>query len=387
MHMRKFQFAPGSYYHICNRSNDEQTIFVEERDYARFLFFILFHQASFPFFNIGRQTSWFVKHQMFNISDELINRGVQVYGDKLVFPGDFIAVQTSPFLLFIVIIFTLQRGAAAFGSFRGHLERKAKKVSGIKTTFADVAGLEDAVFELKEIVEFLKNPASFKEFGYEVPRGVLLEGPPGCGKTLLARAVAGASERPFFELPGQSIGGILVGAGSSKISEAFEMARKLSPCVLFIDEIDAVARSRGGGFGDAATVDREQTVLALCHEIDGLAERDEVVVVIGATNRPELLDQALLRPGRFGDKQIFIGPPTRKGRKAILEIHTKNRPLADNVDLEKLSRLVPGFTGAHLEKLANFAAGQARREYNKSALIGNTIGRLLPPKKIYMRHF
>jgi len=228
-----------------------------------------------------------------------------------------------------------------------------------KVTFKDVAGAEEAKEELKEIVEFLKHPERFKQMGARIPKGVLLVGPPGSGKTHLARAVAGEARVPFITASGSDFVEVFVGVGAARVRDLFETARRHAPCIVFIDEIDAVGRKRGlsvGGGND----EREQTLNQLLVELDGFA-KDANIVVMAATNRPDVLDPALLRPGRF-DRQIEVGAPDVKGREAILRIHARGKPLAEDVDLAALARRTPGFVGADLENLLNEAALLAARE-------------------------
>ncbi len=225
-------------------------------------------------------------------------------------------------------------------------------------TFADVAGLDEAVEELREVAEFLEKPERFRSLGAKVPRGILLYGPPGTGKTLLAKAVAGEAKAPFFSISGSDFVELFVGVGASRIRNLFQQAKKESPSIVFIDEIDAVGRHRGSGLGGGHD-EREQTLNQLLVEMDGF-DTDEAVILIAATNRPDILDPALLRPGRF-DRQIAVDRPDLKGRLGILKVHTRNKPLEDDVDLEVLARRTPGFTGADLANLVNEAAILAAR--------------------------
>jgi cell division protease FtsH len=227
-----------------------------------------------------------------------------------------------------------------------------------KTTFADVAGVEEAKEELREIIEFLKSPRKFQRLGGKVPRGVLLVGPPGTGKTLLAKAVAGEAEVPFFSMSGSDFVEMFVGVGASRVRDLFAQGKAKAPCIIFIDEIDAVGRHRGAGLGGGHD-EREQTLNALLVEMDGF-ESNEGVIVMAATNRPDVLDPALLRPGRF-DRNVMVSMPDVKGREAILRVHTRKMPLDKGVTLEKIARATPGFSGADLESLANEAALRAAR--------------------------
>lgn len=226
-------------------------------------------------------------------------------------------------------------------------------------TFNDVAGVEEAKQELREVVDFLKDPERFRRLGARIPKGVLLLGPPGCGKTLLARAVAGEAGVPFFFISGSEFVEMFVGVGAARVRSLFEQAKQHKPCIIFIDELDAVGRQRGAGLGGGHD-EREQTLNELLVQMDGF-DPNEGIIIIAATNRPDILDPALLRPGRF-DRRIVVDPPDLKGRHEILKIHTRNKPLADDVDLELLAKRTPGFTGADLANLVNEAAILAARK-------------------------
>lgn len=232
-----------------------------------------------------------------------------------------------------------------------------------KTTFADVAGADEEKEELKEIVEFLKNPSKFNSLGARIPKGVLLVGPPGTGKTLLARAVAGEAGVPFFSISGSDFVEMFVGVGASRVRDLFDKAKKNHPCIIFIDEIDAVGRQRGAGFGGGHD-EREQTLNQLLVEMDGFGA-NEGVIMIAATNRPDVLDPALMRPGRF-DRQIMVGYPDIVGREAILHVHARGKPLAPDVQLKTIAKTTAGFTGADLENLLNEAALLAARRNLKA---------------------
>ncbi|HZZ81096.1 MAG TPA: ATP-dependent zinc metalloprotease FtsH [Gemmataceae bacterium] len=234
----------------------------------------------------------------------------------------------------------------------------------MRTTFEDVADMANAKYELQEIVEFLKNPEKFQKLGAQIPKGVLLIGPPGTGKTLLARAVAGEAGVPFFSISGSEFIQMFVGVGASRVRDMFKTAKENAPCLLFIDEIDAVGRMRGAGVGGGSD-EREQTLNQILSEMDGF-QPNESVIVIAATNRPDVLDSALLRPGRF-DRHVTVDRPTWQGRLAILKVHTRNKPLGDDVNLEDVARKMIGMTGADLRNLANEAALIASRE-NKSRI-------------------
>jgi len=252
-------------------------------------------------------------------------------------------------------------GALRFGRARTRLGSDEKK----KVTFADVAGCEEEKEELKEVVEFLKNPASFTEMGARIPKGVLLVGPPGTGKTLIAKAVAGEAGVQFLSISGSDFVELYVGVGASRVRDLFDQAKKISPAIIFIDEIDAVGRQRGSGLGGGHD-EREQTLNQLLVEMDGFGN-NEGVIVIAATNRQDILDNALLRPGRF-DRQVFVGLPDIRGREAILKVHSKNKKLAEDVSLNSIAKGTPGFSGADLENLLNEAALLAVRRGRKYVL-------------------
>ncbi|QSQ08460.1 ATP-dependent zinc metalloprotease FtsH [Koleobacter methoxysyntrophicus] len=246
----------------------------------------------------------------------------------------------------------------SFGKSRAKLHTDDRK----RVTFKDVAGVDEAKEELEEVVEFLKHPKKFVELGARIPKGVLLVGPPGTGKTLLARAVAGEAGVPFFSISGSDFVEMFVGVGASRVRDLFEQAKKNSPCIVFIDEIDAVGRQRGAGLGGGHD-EREQTLNQLLVEMDGFGI-NEGIIIIAATNRPDILDPALLRPGRF-DRQVVVDRPDVKGREEILKVHARGKPLEENIDLGVLARRTPGFTGADLENLINEAALLAARRNKK----------------------
>ncbi|MGI6588154.1 MAG: ATP-dependent zinc metalloprotease FtsH [Peptococcia bacterium] len=291
-----------------------------------------------------------------------------------------------PFLLLIGFMFFMiqqtQGGGSRvmqFGKSRARLHTDDKK----RITFADVAGVDEVKEELAEIVDFLKSPKKYTELGAKIPKGVLLFGPPGTGKTLLARAIAGESGVPFFSISGSDFVEMFVGVGASRVRDLFEQAKKNAPCIVFIDEIDAVGRQRGAGLGGGHD-EREQTLNQLLVEMDGFSVNAGIIIV-AATNRPDILDPALLRPGRF-DRQIVVDIPDVKGRQEILKVHAKGKPLQENVDLDILARRTPGFTGADLANLFNEAALlAARRNYNKISMseLEDSIERVIagPEKK------
>ncbi|WP_372847358.1 ATP-dependent metallopeptidase FtsH/Yme1/Tma family protein, partial [Pontiella sp.] len=267
-----------------------------------------------------------------------------------------------PFILIFGIIYFVfirqmknaGRGAMSFGKSRAKLLTQDKN----KITFKDVAGVDEAKEELAEVVEFLKDPKRFQKLGGKMPKGVLLSGSPGTGKTLLAKAVAGEADVPFFTISGSDFVEMFVGIGASRVRDMFEQGKKNAPCIIFIDEIDAVGRSRFSGIGGGHD-EREQTLNALLVEMDGF-DTQEGIIIVAATNRPDVLDPALLRPGRF-DRQVVVDLPTLEGREQILNIHSRNVRLSDKVDLKRSARGTPGFSGADLANLVNEAALLASR--------------------------
>src|SRR2546429_3324711 len=274
-------------------------------------------------------------------------------------------VTWGPFILFLGLWFFLMRQmqiggnkALSFGRSRARLLTEDRK----KVTFSDVAGIDEAKEEVVEIIEFLKDPHKFQKLGGRIPKGVLIVGPPGTGKTLLAKAIAGEAGVPFFSISGSDFVEMFVGVGASRVRDLFEQGKKHAPCIIFIDEIDAVGRLRGAGLGGGHD-EREQTLNQLLVEMDGF-DTTEGVILIAATNRPDVLDPALLRPGRF-DRQIVVNRPDLRGRAEILKVHTKKVPVAGDVELEKIARGTPGFSGADLENLVNEAALWAARQNKK----------------------
>ncbi len=278
-----------------------------------------------------------------------------------------ILISWLPSLLFIgLMIFSLRQMQSGGNKAMGFGRSKAKLLSDtqIKVTFDDVAGIDEAKLELEEVVDFLKEPQKFQKLGGKIPKGVLLVGPPGTGKTLLAKAIAGEAKVPFFSISGSDFVEMFVGVGASRVRDMFEQAKKNSPCIVFIDEIDAVGRHRGVGLG-GGNDEREQTLNQLLVEMDGF-EENQSVIIVAATNRPDILDPALLRPGRF-DRQVTVPNPDLNGREKILLVHMRKLPLAANVNAKVLARGTPGFSGADLANLVNEAALMAAR-FNKLAV-------------------
>ena len=272
-----------------------------------------------------------------------------------------ILVQVVPLLLIgVFLVFMLRQAQSGNNQALSFGKSRARMVTGDRprNTFDDVAGADEAKQELQEIVEFLKDPEKFMMLGARIPKGVLLVGPPGTGKTLMARAVAGEAGVPFFSISGSEFVEMFVGVGASRVRDLFDQAKRNSPCIVFVDEIDAVGRQRGAGLGGSHD-EREQTLNQILVEMDGF-DTDTKVIVLAATNRPDILDPALLRPGRF-DRRVVIDRPDRLGREAILKVHTRNKPLAPDVDLSILAKQTPGFTGADIENLVNEAAILAAR--------------------------
>ncbi|MFL0810325.1 MAG: ATP-dependent zinc metalloprotease FtsH [Agarilytica sp.] len=302
----------------------------------------------------------------FKLIDELIDNNVNTVGAKPEQTSLWqqLLVASFPILLFIaVFIFfmrQMQGGAGGRGGPMSFAKSKAKLLGEdqVKTTFSDVAGVDEAKEEVQELVEYLRDPSKFQRLGGQIPRGVLMQGPPGTGKTLLAKAIAGEAKVPFFSISGSDFVEMFVGVGASRVRDMFEQAKKQAPCIIFIDEIDAVGRHRGGGHGGGHD-EREQTLNQLLVEMDGF-EGNEGVIVIAATNRSDVLDKALLRPGRF-DRQVFVGLPDIRGREQILKVHMRKVPLDENIDPRIIARGTPGFSGADLANLVNEAALLAAR--------------------------
>jgi cell division protease FtsH len=307
-----------------------------------------------------------------NLAGILRDQGVLVKFDEEPGPPWWTGILSAllPILLLVGLFFFMMQQTQGggnrvmqFGKSRAKLHTDEKK----KVTFADVAGVDEVKEELEEIVEFLKSPRKFSQLGAKIPKGVLLFGPPGTGKTLLARAVAGEAGVPFYSISGSDFVEMFVGVGASRVRDLFEQAKKNAPCIVFIDEIDAVGRQRGAGLGGGHD-EREQTLNQLLVEMDGFAA-NEGIIVVAATNRPDILDPALLRPGRF-DRQITVNIPDIMGRKEILQVHAKGKPLSEDVDLGVLARRTPGFSGADLANLLNEAALLAARR-NKTSTIND----------------
>jgi cell division protease FtsH len=294
----------------------------------------------------------------------LSNKGVQIaakpaketgFWQSLLFNGFIVLLIVGVYIFFMR---QMQIGGGKAMSFGKSRARVFLKDEGKKVTFQDVAGINESKEEVTEIIEFLKDPQKFTKLGGRIPKGVLLVGPPGTGKTLLARAIAGEADVPFLSISGSDFVEMFVGVGASRVRDLFMQAKRSTPCIIFIDEIDAVGRYRGAGLGGGHD-EREQTLNQLLVEMDGF-EVNEGIILIAATNRPDILDPALLRPGRF-DRQVVVPIPDIKGREDILRVHSKNTPLADDVKLSVLARGTPGFTGADLENLVNEAALLAAR--------------------------
>ncbi|MEA2136941.1 MAG: cell division protease FtsH, partial [Solirubrobacteraceae bacterium] len=297
----------------------------------------------------------------------LLDKKVEVNARAIDEGRSFIAtllISFGPALLIVgLVIYVLRRAAAAGrGGMMGLGRSKAKRydATNMRVSFADVAGIDEVEEELVEIVDFLKNPDRYRKLGAAIPKGVLLSGPPGTGKTLLARAVAGEADVPFFSLSASEFVEMVVGVGASRVRDLFEQAKKEAPAIIFIDELDAIGRARGGGGGFGGGHDeREQTLNQILTEMDGFTG-SEGVIVLAATNRPEILDAALLRPGRF-DRRLTVNPPDKEGRAAILAIHTRSVPLHADVDLGRIAATSSGMVGADLRNLVNEAALNAAR--------------------------
>jgi cell division protease FtsH len=306
----------------------------------------------------------------------LVEMGVEVNAEDPDAPlptWQLVLFNFGPWLLIAFFFFYIYRRAAgsAMGGIGGLGRSKAKRYEATeqRTTFADVAGIEDAEEELVEIVDFLKNPAKYTKLGGRIPKGVLLSGQPGTGKTLLARAVAGEANVPFFSMSASEFIEMVVGVGASRVRDLFTQAKAVAPAIIFIDELDAIGRARGGGMSLGGHDEREQTLNQILTEMDGFTGA-EGVIVIAATNRPEILDSALLRPGRF-DRQVPVSPPDQVGRRQILEVHTRGVPLGEDVDLNSIASTTPGMVGADLQNLVNEAALMAARRDHDKVMLGD----------------
>ncbi len=295
------------------------------------------------------------------LMDDLLNHNVKVVGKEPETPSllSQLLVAAFPILLilaiFVFFMRQMQGGGGGKGGPMSFGKSKAKLLSSdqINTTFADVAGVDEAKEDVSELVDFLSDPTRFQRLGGRIPKGILMVGPPGTGKTLLAKAIAGEAKVPFFSISGSDFVEMFVGVGAARVRDMFEQAKKQAPCIIFIDEIDAVGRHRGGGYG-GGNDEREQTLNQLLVEMDGF-EGNEGVIVIAATNRPDVLDKALLRPGRF-DRQVYVSLPDIRGREQILKVHSRKVPIDDSVELSVIARGTPGFSGADLANLINEAA-------------------------------
>lgn len=320
-------------------------------------------------FNVDSNSKFAYKEESASLSEMLLDEEYKLLNLDVEPDSTFwtnLLVSALPAVLIMFIIFYMFRSAQSsnnqamsFGKTRARLHDKSKS----RTDFSKVAGAKEAKEELEEIVEFLKKPAKFQKLGAKIPKGVLLVGPPGTGKTLLARAVAGEADVPFFSISGSEFVEMFVGVGASRVRDMFATAKKASPCIVFIDEIDAVGRKRGAGLGGGHD-EREQTLNQILTEMDGF-ETGSSVIVMAATNRPDVLDPALLRPGRF-DRRVMVERPDIKDREQILAVHAKSKPLAKKVDLSVIARKTPGFTGADLENVLNEGALFAARRNAKS---------------------
>ncbi len=306
-----------------------------------------------------------------DLADRLVERGVKV--DVKAQPNDgmwagIISNFIVPIALFALFIFMLRNVGGAGGPMSFGKSRAKLMTKDINIGFDDVAGIEESKQELEEIVDFLKNGQKYTSLGAKIPKGVILIGPPGCGKTLLAKAVAGEAGVPFFSISGSDFVEMFVGVGASRVRDLFEQAKKNAPCIIFIDEIDAVGRQRSGMSG-GGNDEREQTLNQLLVEMDGF-QPNSGIIVLAATNRPDVLDKALLRPGRF-DRKVSIDPPDLSGREEILKVHSRGKPISQDIDLGNLAKRTPGFSGADLSNLINEAAILAARDENKEITLVN----------------
>ena len=320
--------------------------------------------------NNQKFTTYAPESMITNLVSENPKNNVKIEFEKPSNSGAWLSIIPTVLMvvLFLVLLFVMTQQSQGGGGGRGVMnfgKNRAKVASpdAKKVTFKDVAGADEEKQELEEIVDFLKEPTKYTQMGARIPKGVLLVGPPGTGKTLLAKAIAGEAGVPFFSISGSDFVEMFVGVGASRVRDLFADAKKNAPCIVFIDEIDAVGRQRGAGLGGGHD-EREQTLNQLLVEMDGFG-MNEGIIMIAATNRPDILDPALLRPGRF-DRQIVVGAPDVKGREEILKVHTRKKPLADDVKLDVLAKRTPGFAGADLENLTNEAALLAVRRGDKS---------------------
>ncbi len=310
----------------------------------------------------GRQTVYYVS-DVNALQEELSSRGVD-YELRNVPQSSYLLSTIVPVLIsagVIIFVFMMMqgRGGGTNAKMMNFGKSRAKLTHDNKVTFRDVAGLEEEREDLADIVDFLRDPGKYTSLGARIPKGIILEGPPGTGKTLLAKAIAGEAKVPFFSISGSDFVEMFVGVGASRVRDLFNEAKKMAPCIVFIDEIDAVGRRRGSGLGGSHD-EREQTLNQLLVEMDGFGV-NEGIIVLAATNRPDILDPAILRPGRF-DRKVTVGRPDVKGREEILKVHAKSKPLSSEVDLSRLAKTTSGFTGADLENLLNEAAILAARE-------------------------
>ncbi|MCY0878258.1 MAG: ATP-dependent zinc metalloprotease FtsH [Firmicutes bacterium] len=308
------------------------------------------------------------------LSNELNASGADVTITKPAGSGVWLTVlgDILPLAIVVALLFFFMRQSQGGNRMMSFGRSQARLIADNqpRVTFKDVAGVEEEKQELEEVVDFLRNPKRYLEMGARIPKGILLYGPPGTGKTLLARAVAGEAGVPFFSESGSGFVEMFVGVGASRVRDLFDQAKKNAPCIVFIDELDAVGRMRGAGYG-GGNDEREQTLNQLLVEMDGFGV-NEGIILMAATNRPDVLDPALLRPGRF-DRQIVVHPPDLAGREQILRVHTQNKPLADDVDLSVIAKRTPGFTGADLANLANEAALLAARQRQRRITMANFI--------------
>jgi cell division protease FtsH len=300
----------------------------------------------------------------------LVEKGVVVNAHPVDEPRSLLVTLLISFgptiLLVLLFVLLMRRAAASAGGLGGIGRSRAKRyeASEQRTTFADVAGIDEAEEELFEIVDFLRNPDRYRRLGGAIPKGVLLSGLPGTGKTLLARAVAGEADVPFFSISAAEFIEMIVGVGASRVRDLFQQAKEVAPAIIFVDELDAIGRARGSAMSFGGHDEREQTLNQILTEMDGFTGT-EGVIVLAATNRPEILDQALLRPGRF-DRRVVVNPPDQRGRRAILEVHTRGVPLAEDIDLDAIASSTPGMVGADLKNLVNEAALTAARQDHES---------------------